>query len=237
MIIPLAIHIIPPTICTFLAVYLALQGWRERGIINFILLLLALAAYGIVQVIIQNQSDISKVADLVRLRTAFWGVIIPLSYLAVTTLMNEKRRIWRILSIFLGVAGVGIIGLLWSGHTIFRDYYLIRWGWVSTLNPDTWFFWVFYAYLIIGTFALMTTLIVTRQLTASYRIQKLAFAMAVNLSWGALFTIVPYIFLSRLKIPTELILGYACVLAMFLIVFAILKYHPDKINSHSKCQD
>jgi DNA-binding CsgD family transcriptional regulator len=229
MIIPLVVHIIPPTICTFLAIYLALQGWREKGIINFILLLLALAAYGIVQVVIQAQSDVNKVADLVRWRTAFWGVIIPLSYLAVITLVNEKRRIWRIISIFLSISGIIIVGLLLNGHTIFRDYYLTGWGWVSTLNPGTWFFWIFYAYLIIGTLALMTTLIATRHLTESYRIQKLAFAMAINLTWGALFTVVPYILLSWLKIPTELILGYACVLAMFLIVFAILKYHPGKL--------
>lgn len=228
MIIPLVVHIIPPTICTFLAVYLALQGWRDRGIKTFILLLLALAAYGVVQVIIQTQSDIEKVAALVRFRTAFWGLIIPLSYRAVIVLVNEKRKVWRVTLGILGMMGMTIIILSIDGQTIFRDYYLTRWGWISTMNPGTWFFWIFYGYLVIGTLALMTTLIATRQLTTNYRVQKLAFAMAVNLTWGAVFTIIPYILLSWLKIPTELVLGYACVLAMFLIVFAILKYHPGK---------
>ncbi len=81
--------------------------------------------------------------------------------------------------------------------------------------------------------ALVATLFMISQRTKNYRVQKLAHAILVNFIWGGIFVIVPYSILSWFKYPTEIFLAYAGNLAMFLIVIAIQKYHPEKLSARS----
>lgn len=225
--------VIPPTVCVVLTIYVLLLGWNERGIRVFVILLLVLTAYGVVQVIIQNQHDIDGVASLSMIRTALWGLIAPLSYHTVLALMKDRTKMRKFVLGYLYVFGAGLIILLFSGYTIFNGYYHAWWGWGAVMNPRSWFFWAFHAYLLSGVLALVATLFMIRQQTENYRVQKLAQAILVNFVWGGIFTVVPYTILSWFKLPAEIFLSYAGNVAAFLIVLAIQKYHPEKLSAKS----
>jgi len=233
MVLPSIIAVIPPTVCVALAIYVGLLGWNDRGIKVFMVLLLALVGYGVVQVIIQSQHDIDEVAGLFRIRTAFWGLIAPLSYHTVIALMKDKTKRRKVILAYLYTAGVAFMILLFYGYTIFKNYYLAWWGWCAEMNYNSWFFWAFHTYLVTGVLALIATLFLIRRQTENYRVQKLAQAILINFVWGGIFTVVPYTILSWFKLPTEIFLSYAGNIAMFLIVFAIQKYHPEKLSASS----
>jgi DNA-binding CsgD family transcriptional regulator len=231
MVLPSIISVIPPTVCLVLALYISVQGWKDRGIKVFVFLLFALTAYGVVQVIIQNQQDVNDVARLVRFRTAFWGLIAPLSYHTIIALLNEKMKFRMFVLICLYLFGIALIILSLTGCTIYKDYYHGDWGWGSVPDPGNWFFIALFIYLVTGVLALLGTLFSTRQQTENYRIHKLANAILINSIWGGVFTIVPYFILSWFKMPAEIFLAYAGNIAVFLQVFAIQKYHPDKLSA------
>lgn len=228
---PSIISVIPPTVCLVLAIYISFQGWNDRGIKVFVLLLLALAAYGVFQVIIQTRHDINEIAYLTRYRTALWGLVVPLSYHTVVALMKEKSKKWLVVLVYLYTSGIALMVLSFSGYTIYKEYYLIYWGWDAVMNPGSWFFWAFHSYLVTGMIAFVITLVAIRQQTENYRTQKLAHAILINFIWGGAFTILPYCILSWYKIPSEILLAYLGNVAMFLIAFAIQKYHPEKIST------
>ncbi len=230
MVLPSIISVIPPTVCLVLALYISVQGWKDRGIKIFVLLLLALTAYGVVQVIIQNQQDINDVAYLVRIRTAFWGLIAPLSYHTIIALLNEKMKFRMFVLICLYLFGIALIILSLTGSTIYKDYFLGKWGWGSVPDPSNWFFIVLFIYLLTVVLLHLAALLSTRQQTENYRIHKLAHAILINSIWGGVFTIVPYFILSWIKMPAEIFLAYAGNIAVFLQVFAIQKYQPEKFS-------
>ncbi len=233
MLLPSILSVIPPTVCFALTIYVALLGWHNRGIKVFLALLFTLTAYGVVQVIIQSQHDINELSSLLRIRTAFWGLITPLSYHTIIALMKDRAKRRMFVLAYLYVVGAIIIAFLLNGYTIFKEYYLAWWGWGAEMNPDSWFFWAFHTYLVSGVLALIITLLAIRQHTENYRIQKLAHVILINFIWGGIFTTLPYAILSWFKFPTEFLLSYAGNVAMFLIVFAVQKYHPEKLSASS----
>ncbi len=157
----------------------------------------------------------------------------PSSYHIVITVINDKSRLRKLVLDYLYVAGTALVILLFSGYAIFKGYYRTSWGWVTVMDAGGWFFWAFYMYLISGVLALIATLYTVRQQTESYRVQKLAQAMLINFVWGGVFVIAPYCIISLFKNPGEIFLAYAGNVAMFSIVFAVQKYHPEKLSARS----
>lgn len=229
MVLPSIISIIPPTTCFALIIIIAFLGWNDRGIKLLLLLLTVLTAYGIFDVIIQNQDNIESVADLIRFRTALWGIIPPLSYHTVIALMKSKGRRWILT--YLYTAGGVLIVLFLNGFSVFSEYYLTWWGWNAVMNPDSFIFWLLHGYLVSGVAAFIITLIEIRRQTENYRVRKLANAILIHFIWGGSFTIIPYFILASFNIPTEILLTYAGNVAMFLIVYAVLKYQPEKFSA------
>jgi DNA-binding CsgD family transcriptional regulator len=231
MALPSIISIIPPTTCIALIIIISFWGWNDKGIRIFSFLLVVLAAYGIFDVVIQNQNNIKIVADLTRLRTSLWGLIAPLSYHTIIALLKEKDKKWLYILLYMYILGAAIIILSLSGFTLFNKYYINWWGWNAVMNPWNWFFWALHAYLVTGVSAFIITLFEIRQQTENYRVRKLANVILINFIWGGTFTIIPYFILSSFNVPTEILLSYAGNVAMFLIVFAIIKYQPGKFST------
>lgn len=230
---PIIISVVPPTVCIVLAIYVAIQSWNDRGIKVFLILLLVLAAYGVLQVIIQSQQEMREAANLMRLRTSLWGAIVPLSYHVVLALMKSKKKFQLLILGYLYLSGAVFMALSYYGFTVFKGYYFAWWGWGALVNTGSWFPWAFHLYLVSGVVALAGALVIIRLQTDNYRVQKLSQAMLLNFIWGGVFTIVPYTILSWFKLPTEIFLSYAGNVAMFSIVFAVQKYHPERLSARS----
>lgn len=231
MVLPSVIHSIPTTVCFFLALYILLLGLKERSTLLFVLLLLSLSGYGVVQVLKQSRSDMADIDFLTRIATAIWGLVVPLSYHTLIGLLKEKQKTSGIILSCLYLGGFVIIGFSLTGQTIFKEYYLLVWGWEGITDFRNWFFWIFHFYLLCGVAAFGITLLVVQNQTANYRIQKLARTMLINYLWGAIFTVIPYCILSFFRVPMEILLDYFGAIAMTVIVLAIQKYQPEKISA------
>ncbi len=231
MVLPSILNLIPPAVLFALTVIITFLSWNNKGIKILVSLLTVLIIYGVINVIIQNQESLEKVSDLLRYRTMLWGLVAPLSYHSVISILKEREKKWQRVLIYLYTAGFAIIVLSLSGYSIFREYKLTSWGWNAIMNPGSWFFWFLHSYLVTGVAAFILSLFEIRQQTENYRIRKLANAILINFIWGGSFTIIPYFILSFFNIPTEVLLIYAGNIAMFLIVFAIQKYQPDNYSA------
>lgn len=173
------INVIPPTVTLFLAVYVFCLGWKERSIQLLILLLLALTAYGIADVLKHNQPDINGINEMARYKTAFWGLIIPFAFHTLVALTKENKRIEKFILGYLYLYGAVLIILSLLGYNAYKDHYLVFWGWEGVMDTGNWFFWVFIVYIFTGTIVLFFTLFFVQKLTNSYRIHKLFRAMLI----------------------------------------------------------
>ena len=231
MIFPVIVSVIPPTVCVAFAIYISFQSRKESGVKLFAVLLILLAAYGVFQILIQTQVDVKIVAHLSNLRTALWGFIAPLSYHTIAAFLKVKDKQCKIVLSYLYLAGIIIIILTLNGDSIFQEFYLSNFGWGEVIDYRGWFFWAFHLYLTTGIFAFAVALYKVRQDTENYRMQKLVTAILINFIWGGIFTIGPYCILSSFKLPSEIYLAYSGNVAIFIIVFVIHKYQPDRFSA------
>jgi DNA-binding CsgD family transcriptional regulator len=223
------VHSIPVIVCLSLAVYLALMGWRDGSLRTFVVLLAVMVAYGIVLVIKQNQQRQENIDFWFRMNTLLWGIIVPLSYQTLLSLVQERSRLTRITMYGLSVYGAAVALLSLSGQSLYKEYYFVPWGCEGVVNVGSWFFWFFQCLLFLWIGAYTITLKHIKRQTAHYRLQKLAHAILVNFFVGGVFMLVPYFILSYFKVPTEILLNTIGSFALTVIVVAIQKYQPEKI--------
>jgi len=226
------VHVIPVIICLSLAVYLSLTGWRDRSLRTFAVLLYVMVVYGLVLIVRQNQQQEEAIDFWARMNTLLWGIIVPLTYQTLLSLIHEKGKLTKIFLLSLCALGFAVMLFSIGGQSIYKEYYFVPWGCEGVVNTGSWFFWFFMFFLSFWTSAFILTLRLVRHKTGHYRLQKLAHAILINFFVGGVFMLVPYYILSYFRIPTELLLNIIGSFALTFIVIAIQKYQPEKMYTN-----
>ena len=231
MVFPSVIHVVPPTICLSLALYLSYWGKEKKNLRIFILFLLVLTLYGIVQVLKQNQANGVDMDRMARFGIALWGFIVPLSYHSLTAILGREGKRNRIILLGLYFFGLVIFTLSLNGYSVYKGYYCRFWGWEGLLDPFDWFSWLFFLFLVSGIPAFIITLRQVQRQTSNYSVQKLTQAILVYYLCGSVFSVIPYVFLSCFKVPIELFLDFFEAFVMVLIVQSIHKFQPENMST------
>ncbi|MDD4921541.1 MAG: PAS and helix-turn-helix domain-containing protein [Bacteroidales bacterium] len=208
-----------------------MTGWSDGSLRVFVVLLFVMVVYGSVMFIKQCQLQQENFIFWTRINTLLWGIIMPLSYQTLLSLLHEKSGLSRITLLCLSAVGAAVVFFSIGGLSLYKGYYLVPWGCEGVIDTSSWFFWFFMSFLLFWMCAFIITLESIRHKTGLYRMQKLAHAILLNFLVGGVLMLVPFYILSYFRIPAEVFLNIFGSFALTIIVIAIQKYQPEKVST------